>query len=129
MMTVNADLIRKVMAHIREHPEQWDQEWWDSRFADKATCGTPRCFGGWVLVFGGRTDLLDAWIGWHPNGTTGWHRDGKMPEEDLGTVAADLLGLKREQADALFFSGFRDTIDEYEARVTRVTGVTFGDKT
>lgn len=104
-MTPNAALIRKVMAHIRAHPEGWNQNDWGG-------CGMSHCFGGWALVLGGRGDLLD--------------------DDHLLTLewnASDLLGLSHAQGmsvdTGLFYSGYEDTVDEYEKRITRVTGVRF----
>lgn len=64
--TPNADLAYRVLDHIDEHPEQWDQ----GRWIGKAECGTVACFAGWACLLSGevawfygatdRTDILNG---------------------------------------------------------------------
>lgn len=48
-MTVNAELLRRVIAQIEAHPELWDQTWW----REEKPCGTAYCFAGWTAILSG----------------------------------------------------------------------------
>jgi hypothetical protein len=42
----NTELLRKTLEHITAHPEEWDQTWW----ATRKSCGTAYCLAGHVAV-------------------------------------------------------------------------------
>lgn len=47
--------LRRVLAHIEQHPELWRQETWVSETA----CGTAYCFAGWTLALEGIQMVVD----------------------------------------------------------------------
>ncbi len=101
-MTINVELLRKVVDQMRSEPDRWTQKDWGR------ACDTAHCFGGWVLVLGGKAAVLDE------------------PEtEPLVEGVAQLLGLHYEQADDLCYTGMGDTLERYIERLTEYTGVSF----
>lgn len=68
-MSPNVDLLNRTLAHIEEHPEQWNQEYWAVRGVDG--CGTAYCFAGHAAVLSG----VPLW--WHDD----WE-DGYSSEDD-----------------------------------------------
>src|SRR5260370_36413590 len=88
------ELAYAVLDHIREHPEEWDQE---SYF-----CGSTACFAG-------RTVLLALGRGWEQA------EYGFSPS----TAAYALLGWTPEQADTVFLNFTKD-FTELETQVKRV---------
>lgn len=74
--TPNLPLLRKILDHIDAHPEEHDQETWES------ACGTTRCVAGWALHFDGQKVRAD----------------GSIPRR-----AREVLGLTVSESEALFF--------------------------
>jgi hypothetical protein len=125
---MNVELLTKVRDQIRDHPEVHDQEhWWkivstevpegfevqnpDSTWYTDAKetlpqCGTSMCVAGWAVHLAGlKPAPEDAFTSSFTEGIvitdveTVWNGDF---EEHISDVAADLLGLDPDQADALF---------------------------
>lgn len=93
----NWPLLWKTYDHIVAHPEEWDQ----TEYATKRTCGTAACFAG--------TAVLIA----EPTATFVWQADGDEnfvasiavvdgEKRAIATVAAEHLGLDPWEADVLF---------------------------
>lgn len=90
---VNVDLLRKVVLHITENPEQWSQEHW----AVVNECGTTCCVAGWAAVFSGHS--LE-WLN-----TAGGLVQAAFVDDGIRTisdVAQEALGLDDMQARMLF---------------------------
>lgn len=93
-MSINVHLLRKVLEHITEHPNEWDQDNWGV----KTACGTAHCVAGHTVAMTGH-ELM-------------WFRQGS--ELHLGGVngvagycsvhaaARDELGLDDDEAYLLF---------------------------
>jgi hypothetical protein len=81
----------KVLEHIEAHPKEWTQGCW----ATLTSCGTSYCFAGWTCVIGGNDDQ-------QPRFTK--YGDAYMTARgsEIGSEAAELLGLSDEDACALF---------------------------
>lgn len=113
----NADLLRRTLAHIEEHPEQWEQEMWATRRLD---CGTTCCFAGWaVALSGGKPDFPDE--DWD---TLEAYRivPGSVPgiaETRYAEVARQLLGLDKAQSDLLFSEA--NELDDLRRIVAQLT--------
>lgn len=101
-MTINADLLKRTLAHIEAHPGDWEQANW--------RCSSGMCFAGlavdldggvWVsgpesygrdMVVADAGDLLDH-----------VHYDvHASPTVTAETRARRILGLTQDQADTLF---------------------------
>jgi hypothetical protein len=141
-MTINEAALREAMNYIKLHPEQWNQEDW--------ACGTTACLAGTTLMlahdlglqevarFPERVDLHglagSRKVGRRWVLMDGTARDGEdFPWDEL---AGEILGLEAWQQIDLFYctqvsdgeGGVRHpTYEEFEARVSRITGVTFKD--
>lgn len=97
---LNVPLLRKVLEHITDNPEQWDQ----SNYAiSDAACGTSYCVAGWTTVF------TDHEIEWHWVPDEDCPRGGPMmfglrttDGSSIHTVAARELGITTEASMALF---------------------------
>lgn len=118
-MTINAPLLRKVLAHIEALPADavkgWDQRTY--------RCETGMCFAGWTAELTGA-----VWAPMHvyPSGVYAVAEDGENDLSDVSPYgefvwvadrAARLLGLTYRQADLLFSSrntlqDLRDIIDD-----------------
>lgn len=103
----NSEALHKVLAHIKNNPDQWDQHRWH------------KCFAGWTLrlcVPGieVRTDELDISIMYGGNGKPVW-------QGDIAPMARKLLELTGEQAYDLF-SQYND-LAYLEALVAEFTAV------
>jgi len=107
---INLERLDEAIAYIEAHPEQHDQRHWFRR----SDCGTTACLAGTVAMLGGWRPDFGLFGG---NGRTlHVHKDGTR--KHVGDVADELLGLSREQSDALFVNAtnlddirlFRDAI-------------------
>lgn len=49
----NWPLLLLVIEHVIRHPEEYDQSTWRGR----GTCGTTRCIAGWIAFWGGWADV------------------------------------------------------------------------
>jgi hypothetical protein len=99
--TPNLDLLDRVMDHIDQHPEEWDQAAW--------FCGTAACFAGHAV-------LMDGWKIVHAFGDI--EKDGKLDMADQ--VAQRLLGLPRREANRLFCAS--NTLDDLHSMVKQIHG-------
>jgi hypothetical protein len=105
-MAINVDLLKRTLAYIEAHPDEWDQSMW----ATTGVCGTTFCFAGTAVhLSGGRPyfdnlysdDATDAYFvvpGSVPEATG---RPGEY-ENKYSTVARKLLGLDIDQGTELF---------------------------
>ena len=107
---INKPLLRKVMEHIQNHPEEHHQETW----AQRDSCGTTYCFAGhtaiiegWEPVWWNSSDLEDS-TSLFRNPVTG-------KEADVEYIARQALGLTPLGAERLFYSCH--TLDEVRATV------------
>lgn len=102
--TINVPLMRKVLEHITEHPEEHDQGVW----AEKTPCGTTYCMAGHTVLMAGHE------IAWSGGPTDVSNEDGAdhvtksvvTPDgltNYIPYVAARELGLDRDQASMLFY--------------------------
>jgi len=100
-MSVNEELVRRVMAKIREVGEAgWDQRSFVSE------CGTTSCFAGWALRLSGYGIVPDGNGDWFmfqaPEGV-----EPRFPVPGHGVFADPeaqaLLGLTDDQATAIFY--------------------------
>jgi len=104
---INVELLKKTLAHIEAHPEQWNQRDWRDVDHD-LRCGTACCFAGWAALLNGSTwDVPDSEIenyDWDhdPNGDKLADVDGGRA---VSRVATRALGLTWTQADQLFAGG------------------------
>lgn len=120
MTEINAPLLWKVYDHIKNHPKEWDQNNWISRWdalygSRPATlsgkCGTTACFAGWTVQLSGHNII------W------GDPAHGYSSECDAGLiedVARRELGLNDRQATRLFYS--LGSIDNIHALLVEFTG-------
>jgi hypothetical protein len=99
----NVPLLCKVLEHIENHPEEWDQKNWKTETA----CGTAYCFAGHALVMMGHEILENKYY---------------APVDEHGTLvdvaAARELGLTTNQARDLFspvnsLARLRELVAEY----------------
>lgn len=101
-MTVNVPLLRQTLDHIREHPQEWDQQTWRRT----TPCGSAMCFAGTAAMLAGATWLRPVPLS-----------DVRHDDEDVLVVppgggvdtvegyAIRVLGLTERQAAELFASG------------------------
>ena len=97
-MTVNKDLLHRVMDEILAHPEQHAQGTWATRTA----CGTAYCFAGFACVLSG--EQID-WTGFEQGDTVLWMENG----DSIKDAAKHLLGL--EGSALTLFNGGNSTAD------------------
>lgn len=111
----NVPLLRKVMEHIEENPEEWDQHHWLRRRAnlrrprvvaanieeqrqEVLSCGTAYCFAGHTAFMTGWEPIFS------PNALSfngeNMQKDGKSLY--VGAIARIELDLSPEDADRLF---------------------------
>lgn len=118
---INADLARKVMAWIAEHPKEHDQSTWArrTRTTTDAEWSVTMCAGAAACVLAG-AELI-----WNDGDYTAYssyivpaslpeHARGPYIDETyMGFAAKHLLGLDEDTACRLFFHA--DTLDEIRA--------------
>ncbi len=106
---VNMELVERIFTQIRETPHLWDQAGW----ADKTSCGTTHCFGGWACVLEGRTALDD-------NGYE-YAIDEDGCRTGFSTEAAKLLGFNLVLAREVFYDipPYRSDVATFEQRVRK----------
>jgi len=96
-MAVNVPLLRKVMEHIENHPDEHNQKMW----AIRNECGTAYCFAGHTVIMSGWRVLFEP----YGNGNL-WAGACKNPETGarvtISKAAAGLLGISPELARMLF---------------------------
>lgn len=100
---VNIAKLDEVLAHIDDHPEEYDQRFWIVWQRDRADwrCGTTACVAG-------RAALLAGWVPVDHNGYVG--KDGQT--SFVSEVAMGLLGLSDHQAMNLFHARTEATMRE-----------------
>lgn len=104
-MSINVPLLRKVLEHITEHPEEWNQATW----ARETACGSVCCVAGHAAVMTGHTLKYE-------DGRAYVTTDGRSIME----VAAEELGLGDTQAINLFDGSNRlSTLWSYASHLTR----------
>ena len=101
------------MTYIKLHPEEWNQGDW--------ACDTAGCLAGTAV-------MLERECEWREVARLG---------NNVEYIAGDILGLTNDQACRIFYfcdvpeddgNGYRPpTYDEFEAHVSKVTGVKFKD--
>ncbi len=84
---INIPLLRKVLDHITEHPEEWEQDLW----AMRRECGTSFCVAGHAAVMAGHQIRWDDGVATH---TT--------EHATIRAVATRELGLTNLQSLRLF---------------------------
>lgn len=109
-MSPNVALLKATLAHIKAHPETWEQSDWST----PTKCGTAYCFAGWAVL-----------LGTGPSGQV--DEDDEVPRKALpnedeieehfddapasagyvhvAVAARHLLGLTHDDAEALFGGG------------------------
>ena len=124
---IRADRIRKVVALLRDRRGQWDQRNWGYRTA----CGTTFCFAGWTALLYAPDQV--RWVADRnaDDSSAAWYLTGNPHPEQL---AQEALGLSGTEAYWIFMFTHPDgnelrpvELDELEAKITEVTGVTFDD--
>ncbi|GGM55882.1 hypothetical protein GCM10012275_28780 [Longimycelium tulufanense] len=81
-MTINVPLLRKALKHVTARPEEWDQSTW----AFRTSCGTVYCLAGHIATM----------AGWKPEWNSLWEarvftKDGAR--RFAPDVAAEALGV------------------------------------
>jgi hypothetical protein len=79
---VNVPLLRKVLEHVTEHPDQHDQRVW----VKQTGCGTAACLAGWAVLIEGLDPDMSIACGYFG---TEYLEDGR----DIAVVAAELIGV------------------------------------
>lgn len=92
---VNVPLLRKVLEHITEHPNEHDQTEWATRVED---CGTTMCVAGHAVAMTGYEIIWPA----HSGTAATCERDGDLWGRSIEGAAMEELGLSSDQADQLF---------------------------
>lgn len=146
--TPNLPLLRKVLNHIDEHPEEWNQQNWMTRFSPllnagdtvdvgyrKVTvpaCGTAFCIAGHALHMSGY-----EFSNYPEKNKSYWELGAKISSEALdlpgagvgasgiatSEAAEKLLGLTPDEAFALFAaSNTRSTVQHYAEMIAERAG-------
>lgn len=97
-LQIDVPLLRKALEHITEHPEEWKQGFWVTKY----DCGTVYCLAGHVAIMTGHE------IDW---GSEAWRfapdreatlASGVVGGQYISDVAREALGLSRDHAETLF---------------------------
>lgn len=137
-MPVNETLIRQTIAAIEAEPDHWDQDAFlsgggtDPNVSPLRSCGTTMCFAGWAVRLAWGDEAFVSrnfeWASSDPAGTAGWWRYVETAYHSIEDTAASLLGIEDgADVDRIFYCLTND-IEVLKARITEVTGVTFGDE-
>jgi len=112
-------LLEKVLAHITEHPETWDQ--WSFRRWNGFR--TVFCFAGHLIQFAAADPTFDKSYLHRQTDDAGmtywWLKPGAAPS--TGDFAAGIVGLTDDEKrrlfydDALTLEGIRSLVDEFTA--------------
>lgn len=97
-MSVNVDLLRRTLAHIEQHPEEWDQGTW--------RCGTAACFAGHAAILAGGRWSTDSLLPYATANVVS--PDGSV--RFVAEFAEEQLGLTDGQWGQLFH--FENTLDD-----------------
>lgn len=62
---INWPLLERVIEHIIDHPEEWNQEVWIRKTPG---CGTQACIAGWAALFAGYHPIDTPWYRLHDEG-------------------------------------------------------------
>lgn len=116
---INIPLMRKVLEHITEHPEEHDQNVW----AERGPCGTAYCMAGHTVVMTGHK------LSWESNE---FEEDEVVTESvqtpilingeeegRISRVAAFELGLIESQWETLFL--YSDTVEDLWTAANEMT--------
>lgn len=106
-MEPNVPLLRKVVEWVEWQDQltegrQWDQEWW---FTERVEVESPWC--DTVMCIAGKVALDDGWVPTRQRSADGvTYYDNNVVKNGetrlVWDVAAELLGLDSDEADALF---------------------------
>ncbi len=111
----NVEAIRETLEYIRAHPEEHDPEHW-ARKPGGVNCGTTRCMAGTAVHLSPEHQII-----WQPGSTESEYCVNRFGGEvqRIEKVAGELLGLKWDQADHMFYDtdSLRD-LYEYAHTVT-----------
>ena len=91
-MTANIQLLRKVLEHVTDHPEEWNQGVW----AVRNDCGTAACIAGHTVLMTGHQ------VEWVSMSGATEKAIAVSQGPTINRVAAHELGLTGYQADVLF---------------------------
>lgn len=91
-MSVDIARLRQVLEHITANPETHDQNWW----AVRTDCGTVACIAGHTVLLAGLPIDFDT------EDEFGNVGNKLLDRRRIEDVAADLLGLDRQQRFHLF---------------------------
>lgn len=95
----NVPLARKVMEHIVENPDEWDQ----AEYGQRTECGTAFCFAGHtVLLAGHDVSWMECPCG---EGAPHFFSSSTTNGESISFVARRQLGLAYQEARELFSGG------------------------
>ena len=94
-MTANTQLLRKVLEHVTDHPEEWNQGVW----AVRNDCGTAACIAGHTVLMAGHQ------VEWMEMSSATEKAVDVSGGPTIRQVAAHELGLTRYQEVALFDGG------------------------
>lgn len=103
-------MLRRVMTHIKDHPETWHQGSWRS----KTECGTRFCFAGWAVEFAEDACFFAYEDGYVSNYMI-MYKDDVIEAE---IAARKILGISYRDAENLFNAGA--DIDELEDIVDQI---------
>lgn len=101
---INVPLMRKVLEHITEHPEEHDQQSW----AEKTACGTTYCMAGHAVLMAGHEIAWSAIAGVYleedgADRVTEPIETSESFTQYIPHVAAHELGIDHMQASMLFY--------------------------
>jgi len=115
----NVDLLKRTLAHIESHPEEWHQEHY--------RCGSGMCFAGWAATLAGGLWAVEDVDDDEESGDTDMlvAEPGEAKADEDGNVwafnrAQRILGLSSDQACVLF--GSDNSLDELRGMVRYLCG-------
>lgn len=125
MITANEPLIRQIVEYIENNPEEWHQR----SYGTRTSCGTAHCIAGWALVF---SEVPVRWSATSKPGV-----EHMISRESIEHKATELLGLTEDQANEIFFLGFKyneydgygfirqPSLAEMKDKITEITDIEF----
>jgi hypothetical protein len=102
----NTELLRKTLEHITAHPEEWEQTWW----ATRRSCGTAYCLAGHVAVATGHRIAFPTGCELSCSITDG---------REIAEIAEIELGLNSRDAHLLFAAN--NTLRRLWSLASRIT--------
>ena len=119
----NIDLLQRTLAHIKAHPEQWDQGNYASQ-TDANGCSTAYCFAGWAVTLAhpGAVPLFrpapEHWATDRTATTVLLDLSAGAEPVSIPDVAQEHLELDNEDAETLFLSD--NTLDDLSKMVANL---------